>query len=517
MINKIIDELKSFNSEIVNSVLGLGYIPLMSSEKSNPLYGLFHIKKRYLAVNGVNKESFKAFIGSKLKRVIDNKDIEELITFSTKIHRVTKNPFIYEDFYQDSNHYDDMGYLLNEIRYSSYKRELKSKIGDADVDLLLKSIRLNDDTHIVGFSLTEIVIAWQTFHTQKIMAIPCIFSEDRGVGKTTLSLAGGYLYDKTEDSFFENINMGDGEKAKWGDYEVGTRTVIFDDVPNDSKIVDMLTKRIKSSATNAGDIKANKKGSGMVKTNAYNQTITTNSIHAIPLDDLRDRRIYPINVHADDYNKDELKLIESLDIPMSGARDKRYPIMQKILNHLSYVYMKTLHNGTINKYLNKEVPTTRFKVEVATRKASQHRRFENIVLNCKTLDNLINELGDEYATDNNFFNFLRDDEKVVIAKVRNTYYLHIKTDGLSSLGGFFSEESMTGKKAHYEYFRSKPFKNYKIHGKSFRCVRLEMKKFIENIPLEIEEPNGTIKNMLINKENGELTPQQIAKEAENLF
>jgi len=504
MINEIIENLKSFNSELVNTILELGYIPLMSAEKSNPLYGLFHIQKRYLAISGINKEAFKAFIGSKIKRVLENKEIDELIAFSVKIQRVTKNPFIYEDFYQESEHYNDMGYLLNEIRYSEYKRKLKSIKGDSDIDLLLKSIRINDEINISGFSLIEIIVAWQTFHSQKIMAIPCIFSEDRGVGKTTFSLAGGYLYDKTEDSFFENVNMGDGEKAKWGDYEVGTRTVIFDDVPNDSKIVDMLTKRIKSSATNAGDIKANKKGSGMIKTNAYNQTITTNSIHAIPLDDLRDRRMHPINVHADDYNEDELSAIELLDIPMSGARDKYYPIMQKILNHLSFVYMSTLHNGTINKYLNKEIPTTKFKVEVATRKASQHRRLENIVLHTKTLDKLIKELSEEYARDDNFFDLLRDKEKVEIAKIKNRYYLHIKVEGLILFGKLFSDETMTAKKVHFEYFRSKPFKLYSILGNKVRCVRLEMKNFKEVIPIEIVEPNGeiTIKNYAINP-NGE--------------
>lgn len=489
MIDKAVNELKEFNSSVINEILEKGYIPLMSNEKSTPLYGLFNIEKRYLALKGVNKESFKANLSTKLKRIISKEDIEEIISFCVKLERVTKNPFIYEDFYLESEYYNDSGYLLNEIKYSKYKRDLKSVKGDCDVDLILKSIRANDEINIMNFSLTEIIIAHQTFHTQKIMAIPCIFSEDRGVGKTTLALAGSYLYDKSEDSFFENINMGDGEKAKWGDYEVGTRTVVFDDVPNDTKIVDMLTKRIKSSATNAGDIKANKKGSGMIKTNSYNQTVTTNSVHAIPLDDLRDRRIHPINIHADDYSENELKMIEALDIPMSGARDKYYPIMQKILNHLSYVYMKTLHNGTISKYLNKEVPTTRFKVEVATRKSSQHRRFENLLLNCTSIDNLIKDLSDEYAKEIEFFDFLKDYTKVELAKVKNAYYLYIKTEGLIKLGVLFNDSLMTAKKVHFDYFKSKQFKTYNVNGNRARAIRLEMKRY----KVESKEPNGADK------------------------
>jgi len=495
MIDKVIKELQDFNSKAINEIIKKGYIPLMSNEKSSPLYGLFNIKKRYLALKGVNKESFKANLSTKLKRIVSKEDIEEIISYCAKLERITKNPFIYEDFYLESKHYNDSGYLLNEIKYSEYKRNLKSIKGDSDIELILKSIRANDEISINGFSLTEIIISWQTFHTQKIMAIPCIYSEDRGVGKTTLALAGGYLYDKSEDNFFENINMGDGEKAKWGDYEVGTRTVVFDDVPNDNKIVDMLTKRIKSSATNAGDIKANKKGSGMIKTNAYNQTVTTNSIHAIPLDDLRDRRIHPINIHADDYDDSEIKRIEEMNIPMSGARDIYYPIMQKILNHLSYVYMKTLHNGTVNKYLNKEVPTTKFKVEVATRKSSQHRRFENLVLNCTTISNLIKNLSDEYAKDIEFFDFLKDYTKVEISKVKNSYYLYIKSEGLIKLGVLFDDSIMTAKKVHFDYFKSKLFKPYKINGKSERAIRLEMKRYKKATSKEIIqdlEANGNL-------------------------
>jgi len=44
----------------------------------------------------------------------------------------------------------------------------------------------------------------------------------------------------------------------------------------------------------------------------------------------------------------------------------------------------------------------------------------------------------------------------------------------------------------------------KIDGLNFKYRKIDSDKeviFTENIPLEIEEPNGTIKNMMINKEN----------------
>ena len=499
MTNKIIEKLEKSKISIIQEVLKLGYIPICSLEKLSPQYGLYHIAKNYLAVKGINKESFKTVVGAELERVLDVDDLDSLITFSVKINKITKNPFLYENFYLESEHYDDMGYSLNEIRYSRYKRDLKPKKAGKEVSLLLKSIRKNDELKFNGFSLTEIIVAWQTFHSQKVMSIPCIYSEDRGVGKTTIALAGGYLYDKSEDTFFENVNMGDGEKAKWGDYEVGTRTVVFDDVPNDTKIVDMLTKRVKSSATNAGDIKANKKGGGMITTNAYNQTITTNSIHAIPLDDLRDRRIHPINVHIDDYTEDELKQIEKMNIPMSGARDRYYPIMQKILNHLYFVYEETLNDGTINNILNKEVPTTKFKVEVATRKASQHRRFESLVLYAKSLSELIKDLNDEYARDDNYFDFLNNPEYAEISTVRNSYYLNLKTDGLIKLGMLFSNETLSANKVHFEFFKGKPFKAQKVNGENKRCVRFEMKALQSSsrkISLVLEDKN---KNVISNK------------------
>ena len=502
-IDKIIKSLKDSKVEIIVDLLNLGLLPIRIIESAAPTFGIWDIKKKYL-VNGwhSNKESFKYQVATILKRAIDTKEMSDLSSFSQEIKRVTKNPFLYDNFYSESDHYQ--GVSLNDIKYSKYKRDIKSIEGDSDIALILKSIRLNDEIVIDTFSLTEIIIAHQTFHTSKVMAIPCLYSQDRGVGKTTLSLAGGYLYDKSEDSYFKDINMGDGQKAQWGDYEIGTRTVVFDDVPNDSKVVEPLTARIKSSATSAGDITANKKGSGMVRTNSYNQALTTNSIYGIPLDDIRDRRIHPINIHAEDFTDEEAKRIELMNIPMSGARDRHYPIIQKILNHLSYVYMKTINNGTVNKYLNKELPNTKFKIEVAKKKASMHRRFEVIILNTVSINSLISELSDEYVEDKSYFDFLNNPDCAEISKVKNKYYFNLKTPGLVAIGMLFSDDNLSAQKVHFDYFKSKDFKQTKVNGKSVRCVRFEMRRYEDEIPLEIENTDGTVKNMMLNKGNGHI-------------
>jgi len=501
MINNIIEELQGSPSEIVKELISKNLIPVRTMSEKSPTYGLWDITKRYLQGSGQSKEGFKYLVGGTLKKVINNIDLDALATFAVEIERVTKNPFEYRDFYKESDYYK--GVNLNNIRYSKYQRAVKPIKGDKDIDLILKSIRINDEIKINDFSLIEIIISHQTFHNTKVMAIPCLFSEDRGVGKTTLALAGGYLYDKSEDSYFKNINMGDGQKAQWGDYEIGTRTVVFDDIPNDNKIVEPLIARIKSSATSAGDITANKKGGGMIRTNSYNQALTTNSVYGIPLDDIRDRRVHPINIHASDFTDEELRAIEMLNIPMSGARDKYYPIIQKILNHLCYVYEKTKDNGLVNKYLNKELPNTKFKTEVAKRKASAHRRFEVILLNTKNMDSLISELSDEYAEEKTFFYFLNNLEYAEIAKVRNVNYLYLKKEGLVSIGRLFSDDNHSAKKVAFEYFKSKEFKQFKINGVNTRCIRFEMKNFKEMVRVEIEEPNGTttIKNHIINKDD----------------
>ncbi len=496
MISKIIEELNTSPSEIAKELISMDLIPIRIMSEKTPTYGLWDISKRYLQGLGQSKEGFKYLVGGTLKKVINAVDLDALATFSIELDRITKNPFEYRDFYMESDYYK--GLNLNNIRYSQYKREVEPIKGDKDIDLILKSIRINDEIIISNFSLTEIIIAHQTFHATKIMAIPCLYSEDRGVGKTTLVLAGGYLYDKSEDSYFKNINMGDGQKAQWGDYEIGTRTVVFDDIPNDNKIVEPLTARIKSSATSAGDITANKKGGGMVRTNSYNQALTTNSIYGIPLDDIRDRRVHPINIHASDFTDKELSEIRILNIPMSGARDKHYPIIQKILNHLLFVYEKTKNNGLINDYINKELPNTKFKTEVAKRKASAHRRFEVILLNAKNMDSLISELADEYAEEKSFFYFLNNLEYAEITKVRNKYYLHLKSEGLVSVGRLFNDDGFTAKKVAFEYFKSKEFKQFKVNGNNHRCVRFEMKNFKEkdaDIPVEVIDKNGNLESV----------------------
>ena len=98
---------------------------------------------------------------------------------------------------------------------------------------------------------------------------------------------------------------------------------------------------------------------------------------------------------------------------------------------------------------------------------------------------------------------------------------HIKNGIAKVLYKIFVNENESDRKIWLQFNKHFGKAEHKwIDVKTIKYRRIDSDKeviFTENIPLEIEEPNGTIKNMLINKENGELTPQQIAKEAEKLF
>ena len=42
-------------------------------------------------------------------------------------------------------------------------------------------MREGDEHNFEGFSLLEIIVAFQTFHTSKVMAVPWLISKDRGI------------------------------------------------------------------------------------------------------------------------------------------------------------------------------------------------------------------------------------------------------------------------------------------------------------------------------------------------
>lgn len=484
-------------SDLIKALDKKGFIPIRYKTSKQPTFGLWDISKGYLSETDQTKENFKFTIGNILDSVVNNNDFNQLATFCVSVHDVTKNPFISTSFYSDSEYYKNL--RLNDIRFSRYKRELKDILGDSDVNLILKSIRANDENKIMGFPFTEIIVAHNIFAPNKIMAIPCLFSEDRGIGKTTVFTLGNYLYDKVESPFHVNVNVADTKGLGWGDDNVNTRSKNFDDMPNEMTTMKQIEREVKSSSTNAGDIEANKKGSAKVRTNAFNITMTTNSLYAIPLDGDDDRRIYPVNLHLHDFTNEDIERIKALDIPMSGARDKYYPIMQKLLNHFCHVFLRTKDNRDIKEFLNVRVPNSEFKREVARRKASINKRFELILKQSETIYKAIEDLNIAYPTDNsdkdsNPFNFLNSTQHAMIKKTSNQYYLYLLADGLKALNSAIGlDSSLSASKIAVELFKGKDYKTWNVgkypNGKpiSKKSVRLPLARNFKPYTVEIEK------------------------------
>lgn len=86
---------------------------------------------------------------------------------------------------------------------------------------------------------------------------------------------------------------------------------------------------------------------------------------------------------------------------------------------------------------------------------------------------------------------------------------HIKNDLAKVLYKIFVNENEADRKIGLQFNKHFGKAKHKwTDGKTVKYRTIDSDKeviFTENIPLEIIEPNGTIKNMMINKENGELT------------
>jgi hypothetical protein len=92
---------------------------------------------------------------------------------------------------------------------------------------------------------------------------------------------------------------------------------------------------------------------------------------------------------------------------------------------------------------------------------------------------------------------------------KQVYGNHIKNDLAKVLYKIFVKEDEKDRRIGLQFnkYFGKATQKW-INGKNFKYRKIDSDKeviFTENIPLEIVEPNGTIKNMMINKENGELT------------
>jgi len=452
------------------------WIPFV--DKSTNKYGFFNYKQK-IAVDGFSEALFirqaQRYLGNSIPRESTKSLLDEAVT----VYNVTHNPFESRNFYYLGEE-DELSqvFRMNEVRPSVYREKLEDKVGDETIDLLLRSIRKNDENWIDGFSFMEIILAWQTFHNEKVIAVPCIYSKDRGMGKTTWLKVGEYLYSQTGATHYATINKAGGANAnQWGDAEQDARVILYDDVPNNPKIVEELASELKAKATDGGKRLISIKGGGMILSNASNYAMTTNYLSAIPLDEGdRDRRIYPIHVMADDYSVEEMNIIKHLDMPISGQNnldDTRFPIIQKMLNHLYHVYNKTRESKEAKFMLMKQVPSNSLKSRIAQSTISPKKLFPILVNKAKDLKSLVLTLNESYNAD---FSFLSLDSHAIVGEIKGRKYLFLKSKGITSLGIILANRKSTATQIYNQFFKNDyEFKMWNIgNGKSSKAIKLPL-------------------------------------------
>jgi hypothetical protein len=471
----------AINKDLVE-LLKYNLMPIVELETNT--YGFYNTKEKHIHVTGLNEKNFfricDRLIAEDTFKLQNANDILDKV--AVLVREVTYNPFESRNFILADKKSKSIEYIVNSIQYSEYHDKLKPIKGDKDIDLMLKSIRLNDETWINNeFVFTEVIFAWQFFHTSKVMAIPCLYG-GQGLGKTTLSMAGEYLYARKKGTpkHIETINVAEKAAAQWGDPELFARLITYDDVPADRQIVGELSSKIKSLATRDGIRLVNIKGKGMVESNYFNIAITTNNIDGIPLDRSNggDRRVYPVHIKAEDWSPDEVGQIKQLEIPISGNRDRYYPIIQKILNHLYYVYQSTKDIKEVNEYLFKRVPSTTFKNEVITGTSSRGKLFPLVVATSKNLDTMITKLSNDFDTS---FEFLRDENNADIISIRGNYFLNLKSNGLVELGKALDKREATAISIYNRFFKKDyDFKVGRVaNNKTAKCIRFPMRNYQE--------------------------------------
>lgn len=501
LLPRYIDYMKNSDSIQMKKVFKAGYLIFGFTNASGGLsYVVWDNNKKIIYENQELKaDSLKFFLKKKCKFDADDfKSFQDAIFGDLKHY----SSDFFNKYTLSSSRHGEL--TLNNIRHSEYHEKLQPLKGDADIDLLYKIYRMGDTVHFDGISFFEIALAHQIFHSDKIMAILGIYSEDRGTGKSTRLNIGNYLIDESNKYSFSLINASDKEILKWGDIKADIRGIVYDDIPNDSATVKHLEAQMKSDATQYGKQSSNIKGGGIKESSPFNQSFTTNSIYAIPLDASDDRRIYPIEIKITDYTDEDLKKIELLNIPNLNTRDRYYPIIQKELDHLYYVYKKFVNDNRVYEFLNKRVPDVPLKRRITIARSSSVKRFERIVETATNQTELMQGLKDKFFLDDDRdISFMFDDSQVGIGRVKNDLFLYITTKGLISLEPFFNPEIMTKKATtiHDKYFKSIDFKNQKTIGvKKTRSIRIRMKRYdgidgklsplIEKV--KKDEPNKTV-------------------------
>ena len=399
--------------------------------------------------------------------------IKEAIKLCGYIYQLTANPFLESGF----NIIDEKDVVYNTVRKSKYYKEVKPVEASGLAKLSLRALVHNDEMIYGGFSFSEIILAWSMFHTEKIMAVLCLCGEERGLGKTTLLTLGDMLY---VDNTVEVVNTGDSQLLQWGDIRDGKRTIIYDDVPNDARVISTLSKQLKSDATQFSRKTINIKGGGVKQTNALNQGITTNFTRAVPLDETDDRRIYPIHINSTCYTKEELSLLAQVPVLSKDLQGNSY--IQSMLNHFYYVYISTREMSALKHLLNKRVPLNEFKEQVARQKAPLQQLFVQIIENSETYEGMLMSLHEHILQGDDTISllFFNEQQFVNIYEVKNVYYILFSTLAMQHLARLFDDMSKfdkSGNSIARRLFPDFSHQQYKCGNKNIRGIRIMLKNW----------------------------------------
>jgi hypothetical protein len=482
--NEIVKNLIESGNEIITNLAKEGSDMLLFYNLSDKKYGIYNFKEKSIKQMGESLRGLKNAVSQIMGQTISMTEFEVAVEYAINIEQVTSNPFIKGSLIQATRFDKIHGhYRLNEVKLSEYHDKLKPVRGGKNTDILLKSIRMNEEIYF-NYSFTEILLAWTMYHSTKITTILGLYSGDRGVGKTLLVTLAQYLYEE-ENNPISLIDSSDTNASSWGDYKKDKRSVIYDDLPNIPEIVERLGAMMKKDATYMGVYNANMKGGKVTPTNSFTSLFTTNSraVMAMILDGSRDRRLHFAEVKAEDFSQEDILAIEDMDIPVSGDRSKYFPIIQELLNHFYFIYQETKDDKEIRRALMKYAPVTKLKAKFVTRNLNTHKAFIAIADTATSLSELVTRLTDEFGGTKDF-SFLNNPENTYIGKVRNRYYLHLDSTNLRLLGVAISgRNNITDGETFMKYFKKDyDYKRQRYGGgaNTKKCIRFAMKNYKTN-------------------------------------
>ena len=394
------------------------------------------------------------------------------IKYCGYLNNLSANPFKDSGF----NVINNKDVFYNTVKRSQYFYNLKPKPAEGLAKLSLRAMITNDSEHYGGFAFIEIILAWQMFSSNKIMAIPCLYGTERGLGKTTILSLADMLY---EDDTVLVVNTADSQAMQWGDLQNGKRIVIYDDVPNAHSTVSSLSKKLKSDATQFGNKIINIKGGGIITSNAINQSITTNFVHSIPLDEYDDRRIYPVPINSHCYTKKELQELAN-NVPNISKDLKNNKYIEEMLGHFLYVYESTKYMDSLIHLLNKRVPLSKFKKYVIKQQSPILIRFMNILENCKSKEDLLEQFQNDIIEGDSEEDILQLQSEAMILEYRigHRNYILFKSESMPLLWSLLKGDIRSAvpySKIAKEIFPNYQWTQYKIDNKNIRGIRMLLK------------------------------------------